>query len=1015
MSSVTSSTPPRTPVTPRRSRKQAPASSSSPTALTSRKPLGERRIILSPQAFQEQHATYFAHLHLHEDDDDAVRREKLEAERARLEEERRVGRELRRSLMEKRSEMRSKTPDEGMQPMEGRGWRPLNLVQRRQESGHARSASHQATSTTIRAPPRPASHNVGSSSTRTTSLSLAPASVPTRRSVSDNSAPALQQQLEVVREREGSVPPEVLLDTDSTFSGNESLHSTGNDSIAKSTYSWATEFSGETEELRQAAHYVRTSFEDGDGDGDAEEVPPSDTPQKVKQRRKRIVAIAHTVRQLEGVGSRDVEDPTLYQTLVKAWHARPGNGPPPPLIQPSALTDGPPPLFAPPNSASTSGNGGMVALPSPDLPLTHSSTAGIRYGRYSDLAPAAFSNAFRSHFSPPDPEVRTPLFDTSTFTAAQYAESSTAPMTRNPSVRYSYASTLHDLAMEGGFEQGATLMSEKAWLRSENQRWSNAFDARPPSGFFPPGAERPASIPPPPIFANEARQPHTQPLAQSPERKLRRHKGNVAREAARPVDLSPVHDDAMIAPPPLSQGGWGLGFVSDWWTGRDGGQIEQGQPHEQESGQDQGQWQEKEWEKQRMQEQEQEQCQQDFHQGEDGIPAEKETRASRLSGDAEDQDGSVSDPLSLRLASRQTDSASDAERPTNPALAQMSSEPKPEMPTTQEEATGYPSSNPCLPANSSIPSTTFCHSPPPPVVSEEPPAPDGPAVPPSCHILAISSSPLETAPRLRPRPHTLLPEPARRSLRPDRRSSLPLAQPSSVPIPSTRPRPLDPYLYPYPNSNPAPHPNSPSSLTTRHHDYDPLSCPVSSPDTPGIDTDHSDHYYVPRREISPPSTPLSAVFSPVIPNSISSPLGTTTVSPDRVPLTATHLAPTHIAPAKVRPSRATQALFFLGFLMPWCWVFGGWPVYRTRARQADIEHGLLHAHTPAAALARAHARLQARTSPRSGSGMVVSAYWKAWVDHPDPWARRCRVGATMVMPPLILGGVAALIVLAVKG
>jgi hypothetical protein len=182
MSSVTSSTPPRTPVTPRRSRKQLSSSSSSPTALTSRKPLGERRAVLSPQAFQEQHATYFAHLHEH--DDDAVRREKLEAEKARLEEERRVGRELRRSVMEKRAEMgRSKTPDEGMQPViEGRGWKPLNLVQRRQEPGHARSVSHQATSTTIRAPPRPASHNARSSSTRTMSLSLVPATAPTRRS-----------------------------------------------------------------------------------------------------------------------------------------------------------------------------------------------------------------------------------------------------------------------------------------------------------------------------------------------------------------------------------------------------------------------------------------------------------------------------------------------------------------------------------------------------------------------------------------------------------------------------------------------------------------------------------------------------------------------------------------------------------------------------------------------------------------------------------------------------------------
>ncbi|ODN80376.1 hypothetical protein L202_02629 [Cryptococcus amylolentus CBS 6039] len=115
-------------------------------------------------------------------------------------------------------------------------------------------------------------------------------------------------------------------------------------SFRNSTYSWATSFSGETEELRTAAQYVpsRASREDS-----VEKEEVLGTPDKAKQRRKRIVAIAHTVRQLEGVGSREVEDPTLYSKLAKAWNDRPGVMPTEPVWTPAEEV---PPLLPTPFS-----------------------------------------------------------------------------------------------------------------------------------------------------------------------------------------------------------------------------------------------------------------------------------------------------------------------------------------------------------------------------------------------------------------------------------------------------------------------------------------------------------------------------------------------------------------------------------------------------------------------------------------------------------------------------------------
>jgi hypothetical protein len=38
-----------------------------------------------------------------------------------------------------------------------------------------------------------------------------------------------------------------------------------------------------------------------------------------------------------------------------------------------------------------------------------------------------------------------------------------------------------------------------------------------------------------------------------------------------------------------------------------------------------------------------------------------------------------------------------------------------------------------------------------------------------------------------------------------------------------------------------------------------------------------------------------------------------------------------------------------------------------------------------------------------------TSWWYRWISHPDPWARRCRVAATVAIPPILLAGVVALI------
>ncbi|ORX41198.1 hypothetical protein BD324DRAFT_606826 [Kockovaella imperatae] len=365
-----------------------------------KRPLSSAKTVLSVEVFKRKHAAEYAHLHPDADP------KTLAAEAERLEEERRLGREKRESLQKG-------LQDENQPPRPAQ--RPLSLVQSR---SHARATS---TSTLVHArrASRPAS-------------SLLP----------------LGQTLEV------------LLEDASPVTAARPLPATSSPA-SQSTYSWASSFSGETAELRMAAQYVPTET-DLTSDGTVTESEILNSPAARDIRRKRIVAIAHTVRQLEGIGSRELEDPAFFDVLSKAWYAR----------------------FDTPKGVDTD-----------------------------------------AMHSPPDPEFRTPHLDEDPSPRLE-AES------RSRSVRYSYASTLHDLALDGGAAQGSRLMSEKAWLRPSSYvgtPWGQDF--------------APSSRPVTPDAASLSSHDHylDSPFSLEPVRGLRREN--------RAIDPTPT----------------GLGFAGPWW------------------------------------------------------------------------------------------------------------------------------------------------------------------------------------------------------------------------------------------------------------------------------------------------------------------------------------------------------------------------------------------------------------------------------------------------------------------
>ncbi len=456
---------------------------SSPAHTPIQLPASSSRTALSVQLFQERHTSQFAHLHDHEDED--TRRLRLAMEKGRLEEERRIGREKRQSLMSGHVKTQSDARS---------AWRPLSLLQRRQSDfGHRRAQSQ-----TVRSASQP-------STSRTTYLFSPPPPPPPPglkyRSTSDQTP---SRTLNVVIERESSPPPEET-------------------SSSKSTYSWATEFSGETTELRTAAHYVSSAG--------AEEEEVLDSPEKLNQRRKRIVAIAHTVRQLEGIGSREVEDPAFYDIIKKAWYNRPEN------TRESIL--GPSGLLPPHELLPTPVLLGEVAPFVPDF--SNGSILSNRHTALRRYPPRLINDS--SMPSPFDVEFRTPIMP-------DFPRESDASR-RSRSMRYSYASTLHDLALEGGLEQGSKLMSEKAWLRASKNGTpcGGEFDTPPLRSSTPP--LQPSSPPAPPKLES--------PISlnpEPPERTLRKYKTTISN--SRPSN-TPTANQAGPSR------GWGLGFVSAFW------------------------------------------------------------------------------------------------------------------------------------------------------------------------------------------------------------------------------------------------------------------------------------------------------------------------------------------------------------------------------------------------------------------------------------------------------------------
>lgn len=503
------------PHTPSHRSTQSQSTISSPSKI--RTPLASSRTILShsrsngalARQFVDRHSTTYAHLFEHPDE--AVRREKLEAEERRLEEERRAGREMRERIMR----MKLGSGDQENRPLgeistqrRGASWRPLSLVAKRQNGGggHSRSASHQIPSTLIPI-----------SSARSVSDTPKPSRISPLK-------PSKDHQLEVVVERDRPESP--LTSSEQLHEGDTTLSSE-----PKSTYSWATSFSGETSELRATATYLRHSLERQSSipvpEQETEET--LDTPEKVKRRRKRIVAIAHTVRQLEGVGSREAEDPAFYGELVKAWNDRPFGKPVVAPPKTDAWMEGPPALLPPPNLSG---------------PSTRRVTTG----------PPPFD---RHLGSPPTPHLFTPALGFSNHSDSPYPQldevyeydedldSDTSSAIRGRSFRNSYASNLHDLAFENATVQQ---VQPKA-------RWSKAWEGwgeRPPPvdprsrASFQPN-HIPRSAPGIDFSAN----PYPPPQGPLP---------------ATPSSHQKVKDQPTETP--TKDAGWGLGFMSAWWADR---------------------------------------------------------------------------------------------------------------------------------------------------------------------------------------------------------------------------------------------------------------------------------------------------------------------------------------------------------------------------------------------------------------------------------------------------------------
>nr|ODN94935.1 hypothetical protein L204_04277 [Cryptococcus depauperatus CBS 7855] len=415
-----------------------PASSSSQSLhhsslpATTSKPHRPPQSSLSVQLFQQRHAEEFPHLYKHHNPEEHEALIKTESQT--LEEARRIGRIMRESMI--RPSSNNGPPSQTIH----KGRRPLSLVMNG-STGQPHIDNMD--------------HGLAVSPLSTAKVSV----LPSKESL-DYFAPYLSTQ---ISSSSYSSKTQIITPGQSHLNlgfGSQSHApaslpeepscSSADTSLQHSTYSWASSFSGETEELRLAAHYIPSQSQ--------EDIPPSEEeilgiPEKTNRRRKRIVAIAHTARQLEGVGSRDAEDPSFYPMLIKAWNDRYG-------IVPQKD-------FQSHNKAESNS----------ESPNAKSITA-----IYAN--PGAWFAAGPSLNSKINQQVRPnvssdPLLD-STAQSSSHA-------------RYSFASSAHDLVEDGGMERGAQILSEKAWLRTPLRSHEAFFGAQSQPAPFPLSHKEPIS------------------------------------------------------------------------------------------------------------------------------------------------------------------------------------------------------------------------------------------------------------------------------------------------------------------------------------------------------------------------------------------------------------------------------------------------------------------------------------------------------------------------------------------
>lgn len=480
-----------------------------PAARKPRPPLESAKTVLSAELFQRRHALEFAHLHSDADNND------LKAEQALLEYERRIGRMKRQSRAVSAGGMVVKKSASGralsFDAAAGRGRagrKPLSLIEKNECNVRSKPADIGLGIDILKNPPKRASLVQNRRPQSLQSSMMRPTSQRQSKHIPE------EQALEVLVERDPSPPP-------------ETNSSEGDKSIAPSTYSWATSFSGETSDLRTAAHYVPSRADTPE----LEAAAPVDSPIRKEQRKQRIKAIAHTVRQLEGVGSRDMEDPTFYSVLAKAWYERFDD-------KQKAVLHTPNNLAPTPEYADESNN-------SPAMPRLPALVSGPSPDQWA---------------SPPDPEFKTPIQGYESHPAQHdypRPRSNTTSF-KSDSVRYSYASTLHDLALEG-MTQGSKLMREKAWLKRASTvgtPWGGEFDGPPPLRPITPEDQDISLV----------TSSLDSPFEYDQARFLRRIEVPVTRQRVVSDEKQPLDSPSRI--PAQGEAGpsqWGVGFVNAWW------------------------------------------------------------------------------------------------------------------------------------------------------------------------------------------------------------------------------------------------------------------------------------------------------------------------------------------------------------------------------------------------------------------------------------------------------------------